>query len=111
MLMFDGGVLDGEVTQQFSLPADELREWAFIDADRLDSYVTEHMARRLRAALAALEGGGTRYLEGGMAASGDQSADTDSYAALKDNARRDVAGTRRGAHRSAAGSQAKRTHN
>jgi 8-oxo-dGTP diphosphatase len=74
MLMFDGGVLDGEVTQQFSLPADELHEWAFIDADRLDSYVTEHMARRLRAALAALEGGGTRYLEGGVAASGDQSA-------------------------------------
>jgi ADP-ribose pyrophosphatase YjhB (NUDIX family) len=91
MFMFDGGVLDGEVTKRFSLPADELREWAFFDPDRLDSHVTEHMARRLRAALAAVKGAGTRYLEGGVVTTDDQSADADPYASLKDNAWRDVA--------------------
>jgi hypothetical protein len=33
--------------------------------DRLEAYVSEHMARRLGAAVAAVRTGGTRYLEAG----------------------------------------------
>jgi 8-oxo-dGTP diphosphatase len=69
MLLFDGGVLDDQATLHFDLPADELREWDFVEANRLDSFVTEHMARRLRAALGALELRGMRYLEAGAAPS------------------------------------------
>ena len=67
MLLFDGGALDGETTQRFRLPPEELREWAFVDPDRLDAYVTQNMARRLRAAVAALFLGGAGYLEAGEA--------------------------------------------
>ncbi len=65
MLLFDGGVLDDAVTQQFSLPPEELHEWAFVEVDRLDACVSERMCRRLTAALSALHVGGTRYLESG----------------------------------------------
>ena len=91
MLLFDGGVLDDSLTQQFDLPADELGEWDFVEADRLDAYVTEHMARRLRAALGVLELGGMRYLESGSAASAVGTTSTDPYASLKDNAWRTAA--------------------
>jgi 8-oxo-dGTP diphosphatase len=69
MLLFDGGAVDNEMTQQFSLPPQELHEWAFVDPDRLEAYVSEHMARRLGAAVAAVRMGGTSYLEAGEAAS------------------------------------------
>ena len=67
MLLFDGGALDGETTQQFRLPPEELHEWAFVEPDRLDAYVTDSMARRLGAAIAAVRIDGTRYLEAGKA--------------------------------------------
>jgi 8-oxo-dGTP diphosphatase len=65
MMLFDGGVLEEAAVQQFSLPADELRDWAFVAAGQLDDYVTQSMAQRLRGALAALSNGDTRYVEGG----------------------------------------------
>jgi len=67
MLLFDGGALDDETTQQFRLPPEELHEWAFVEPDRLDAHVSEHMGRRLGAAIAAVRMGGTRYLEAGEA--------------------------------------------
>jgi ADP-ribose pyrophosphatase YjhB (NUDIX family) len=67
MLLFDGGILDKEMTQQFRLPPEELHEWAFVEPDQLDAHVSEHMARRLGAAIAAVRTGGTTYLEAGEA--------------------------------------------
>jgi 8-oxo-dGTP diphosphatase len=63
MLLFDGGILDAGATEHFSLPASELREWAFVEPDRLEAYVSATMARRLRAAESALGSGLARYLE------------------------------------------------
>lgn len=66
MFLFDGGTLPSQVTDQFTLPPEELHEWAFLDSDRLDAFVTEHMARRLRTAMARVRLGGTSYLEAGV---------------------------------------------
>jgi 8-oxo-dGTP diphosphatase len=65
MMLFDGGVLDEAVSRRFSLPAEELSDWAFVAADGLGQYVTHSMAQRLQAALVALNAGGPLYLERG----------------------------------------------
>lgn len=65
MLLFDGGRLNNTTTCRFSLPADELSEWAFVAADRLDAFLPAVIARRVRVGLARMEGGGTVYLESG----------------------------------------------
>lgn len=51
MMLFDGGLLTDEQTEDFKLPADELVGWAFFDTADLDSVLPEHMARRVRVAL------------------------------------------------------------
>lgn len=66
MILFDGGVLDQSAVQQLSLPVEELRDWAFVPADRLGEYVSPRMALRLRAALVALGAGEAQYLERGQ---------------------------------------------
>lgn len=65
MFLFDGGLLDGEITQAFSLPADELLDWAWVEPARLRERVSESMAVRLSAAITAIDMGNTQYLEGG----------------------------------------------
>jgi len=65
MLLFDGGVLDEPVVQQISLPVDELRDWAFVHPNEIGEYASENLARRLQAALVALDSGEPRYLERG----------------------------------------------
>lgn len=65
MFLFDGGVLDPDTTDRFALPADELEEWIFAAPDQLSGHVTDRMARRLKAALLALDADATRYLEAG----------------------------------------------
>lgn len=85
MLLFDGGVLNNGVTQQFALPPEELHDWAFVHTDRLDAHVSESMARRLRAAVTAVRVGGTTYLEAGEARV-PQNMPAGPYAPLRDNA-------------------------
>jgi 8-oxo-dGTP diphosphatase len=48
------------------LPSEELRSWRWCDAAAIDSRTTPFMARRLRAALAALENGMVIELEDGV---------------------------------------------
>jgi 8-oxo-dGTP diphosphatase len=69
MFLFDGGLLDGEMTQAFSLPADELLDWAWVEPALLSERVSERMAVRLTAAITAIDMGTTRYLEVGVALS------------------------------------------
>lgn len=52
MFLYDGGVVEKQV---ISLPADELRSYAFVAPENLDQYLAERLARRIRAALVALD--------------------------------------------------------
>lgn len=85
MLLFDGGALDDETTQRFRLPPEELHQWAFVDPDRLDAFVSESMAHRLGAAVAALHAGEAKYLESGEATE-PQDIPAEPYAPAEDNA-------------------------
>ncbi|WP_159944497.1 MULTISPECIES: NUDIX hydrolase [unclassified Nocardiopsis] len=50
---------------ELRLPPDELSGWAWVAPDRLGELLSAHVARRVRAALAARERGATAYLEHG----------------------------------------------
>lgn len=69
MFIFNGGVLGAEMTQAFSLPADELLDWAWVESALLSERVSDGMALRLLAAATAIDMGDTRYLEDGAALS------------------------------------------
>lgn len=70
MMQFDGGVLDGSVTDRFRLPPDELRDWRFFAADELDDVLPDYMARRTRRALELAATGRSAYLELGRSPDG-----------------------------------------
>jgi len=61
LFVYDGGVLprDAEVT----LPADELASYRFVEPGDIDSLVSRRLARRVRAAIAALADGSVAELE------------------------------------------------
>ena len=66
IVVFDGGTLEDPLSLR--LPADELSEWAFVEAQRLSEYLPARKARRARAALAARAAGSASYLENGRPA-------------------------------------------
>lgn len=63
MFLYDGGVLNGE---GISLASDELRSYAFVAPDDLDSHLVERLARRLRAGLQAIDEGRLVEMEHGV---------------------------------------------
>lgn len=62
MLLYAGGDVDPD---RIVLPADELVSWRFCDDADIDERTPPFMARRLRAAFAALADGSTAELEDG----------------------------------------------
>jgi 8-oxo-dGTP pyrophosphatase MutT (NUDIX family) len=60
LFVYDGGVLppDAEIT----MPADELASYRFVEPDDMDALVSPRLARRLRAAIAALADGSVAEL-------------------------------------------------
>ncbi|GLW07770.1 hypothetical protein Misp01_29000 [Microtetraspora sp. NBRC 13810] len=67
LFVFDGGVLDDETRAAIVFADDELTGYAFHPVHEVDGLVIDRLARRLRAAVAARDGGATAYLEGGLA--------------------------------------------
>ncbi len=65
MLVYDGGVLPAGM--RFSLPAKELAGYRFVEADELDAFMAERLARRTRAAVRALAERRLVELEHGVA--------------------------------------------
>lgn len=63
LFLFDCGQLGGDEAQ-IELDADELDRWEWVDLDRLDDYVIDRIARRIRTTVAT----GGAYLEHGSAA-------------------------------------------
>ncbi|GIF76361.1 NUDIX domain-containing protein [Asanoa siamensis] len=62
MFIFDGGVLDPEVTARIVLPADELSEFRFVPPTDLPSFLPPRLSRRV---VAALDPNTPVYLEEG----------------------------------------------
>lgn len=65
MLVFDGGVLTDEQTSAITVPAEELRSWAWCDPDEVRARMSPLLARRVVGAVGALSAPTTRYLENG----------------------------------------------
>lgn len=65
MFVYDGGVLDPIDAVGIQLPADELRSWAWSTLPESKQRLSPLLARRAAAALDAVEGGVTSYLENG----------------------------------------------
>ena len=64
MFLFDGGVLSMERIAAIRLCADELDRFEFVEPSRLGDVLIPRLARRVAAAVAAIEHGGV-YLEDG----------------------------------------------
>ena len=58
--LFDGGALTADQLDQIVMPADEVRDWRFVELDDLDDYVIPVLASRIRHML-----NGQTYLEEG----------------------------------------------
>ncbi|WP_303621523.1 NUDIX domain-containing protein [Nocardia tenerifensis] len=65
MLVYDGGTLHPDQTAAISLPAQELRSWAWCDHAAAERRLTGVLARRVAAASRARTEGTTAYLEDG----------------------------------------------
>ena len=65
MFVFDGGVMAADVQARIKLPPDELSEYRFVDAEVLERYVSDRMARRLTTCIPARAEGNPRYLVDG----------------------------------------------
>jgi 8-oxo-dGTP diphosphatase len=65
MLVFDGGRLTGEQAARITLPADELRGWAWCTAREAAARLPERLSRRVDAARKARAGDTSAYLEDG----------------------------------------------
>ena len=63
MLVFDGGVLDDDLTARITLPGGELRSYAFCTLDEARARLIPALHRRIEACLAHPDD--TRYLENG----------------------------------------------
>lgn len=64
-LVFDGGAHDAALVDRIIPQAREIRSAAFCTLDEVDERAADFTARRIRAALASLTGGGTPYTESG----------------------------------------------
>lgn len=65
MFLFDGGELDDDVIEQIRLPAHELSAHRFVSTDDVDAWLVPRLARRVTAALTALDGPAV-YLDDGV---------------------------------------------
>lgn len=65
MVVYDGGLLDVTRTGEIHLPAEELRGWAWSTLAEAQQRLSPLLARRAGAALEAVTGGETVYLENG----------------------------------------------
>jgi 8-oxo-dGTP diphosphatase len=65
MFVYDGGLLDPTDAARIRLPADELRSWAWSTPPEARQRLSPPLARRAAAALDAVAGGVTAYLENG----------------------------------------------
>jgi hypothetical protein len=66
MFLFDGREVERSQAATFVLPVRELTEWQLVDHAALEQYVSDYLARRLRAAVAVAVGGAAAaYLESG----------------------------------------------
>lgn len=65
MFVYDGGLLDATRTVEIRLPAEELRGWAWSTLAEAQQRLSPLLARRAGAALEAVTGGVTVYLENG----------------------------------------------
>jgi 8-oxo-dGTP pyrophosphatase MutT (NUDIX family) len=66
MFVYDGGVLDPTRTVEIHLPAEELRSWAWSTLPEAQQRLSPLLARRAAAALEAVTGSVTIYLENGI---------------------------------------------
>lgn len=66
MLVFDGGILTPEQTEQIRLPDEELRSWAWCTEQEAGERLSELLARRISAAMRARAEGTVLYLENGF---------------------------------------------
>lgn len=66
MFVYDGGVIEESTADKIKLPAEELSEWRFVEADDLEDYLIEHMARRIRIAHRCAVSGTSADLEWGF---------------------------------------------
>ncbi|HEX5493694.1 MAG TPA: NUDIX hydrolase [Mycobacteriales bacterium] len=65
MVVFDGGVLRPEEASVISVPADELRGFAFCTPEESGARLSPLLARRVAASVAARAAGQVAYLENG----------------------------------------------
>lgn len=65
MVVFDGGKLSKSQIDRITTPDDELYGYSFHTLDGARDLVSQEMARRLKASMAALRCGNTIYLEDG----------------------------------------------
>jgi 8-oxo-dGTP diphosphatase len=65
MFVYDGGLLDPTDAARIRLPPDELRSWAWSTPPEARQRLSPLLARRAAAALDAVAGGVTAYLENG----------------------------------------------
>ncbi|MFD2081707.1 ADP-ribose pyrophosphatase YjhB, NUDIX family [Actinopolymorpha cephalotaxi] len=66
MMIFDGGVVPPAVAAEISVPAEELRGWAFCSPQEAAVRLSPLLARRVSACVAARETGSVAYLEDGQ---------------------------------------------
>ncbi len=66
MMVFEGGTLSREQTEQIHLPAEELRSWAWCTESEASDRLSELLARRITAATRARADGTALYLENGF---------------------------------------------
>lgn len=66
LYVFNGGELPPEEVASIKLAPDELLAADFHPADQIDELLIPRLARRVKAAIAARQEGGTRYLEHGV---------------------------------------------
>ncbi|MEQ7008001.1 NUDIX hydrolase [Actinopolymorpha sp. B17G11] len=65
MLVFDGGMVPADVAAKITVPADELRGWAFCSPQEAAERLSPLLARRIAACLEARANGTVAYLEDG----------------------------------------------
>jgi 8-oxo-dGTP diphosphatase len=65
MMVFDGGLLPAEEASAISVPAEELRGFAFCTLDEAAERLSPLLARRVAACVAARAAGQVAYLENG----------------------------------------------
>lgn len=66
MYVYDGGTLTDADLRDVHLPPDELSEWAWCSVEEIGERMSELLARRITAALAAKATGATVELENGF---------------------------------------------